>query len=140
MSTTTSATTPQPTQRAPPPPIAPATAPVAPAAAFTNYYSEQNKFSTAQEKYPTPASQSYTPQPDTKKRTWGRVFNTAHTEGALHNGMRPTANSDVYGADSSFAPDAADEEDDGYDDIERMQMSYRRADGVEIVRQLPGYA
>lgn len=70
------------------------------------------------------------------KRQWGRVFNNAHVEGSLQNGSRPSTNSATYGSDPSYAQ-ASEPEEDAYD-LGKLKMSYRRADGVEIVRRLPG--
>jgi len=87
----------------------------------------------------SPAAPPQLPVETPKKRPWGRVFNTAHTEGALRGGMRPDTEGDVYGSDAStyVAPDT---DGDGYDDIGKLKMTYRRADGVEIVRKLHGEA
>lgn len=63
------------------------------------------------------------------------MFNTAHTEGPLRNGVRPDSESDLYGSDA-FLPSASDVDDDGYEDFGKLKMTYRRADGVEIVRKL----
>lgn len=128
-STTATAQLPKPyTSTAQPPQQRPA-APIAPASSFPTYYP------SPQPPQQTPA---YTPQAQEKKRPWGRVFNPTHTEGPLHNGMRPDTTTQVYGGDSNFAADPV-EEDDGYD-VGHMRMSYRRADGLEIVRDIPGYA
>jgi hypothetical protein len=53
--------------------------------------------------------------------------------------MRPDTEGDVYGSDAS-AYVAPDTDGDGYDDIGKLKMTYRRADGVEIVRKLHGEA
>ena len=53
----------------------------------------------------------------------------------MRGGMRPDLDSDVYGSDAS-AYVAPDPDTDGYDDISKLKMTYRRADGVEIVRKL----
>jgi hypothetical protein len=71
------------------------------------------------------------------KRQWGRVFNNAHVEGSMQNGSRPSTNSAAYGSDPTFSQTATDLDEDGYD-LGKLKMSYRRADGVEIVRRLPG--
>ncbi|KAF8542657.1 velvet factor-domain-containing protein [Trichophaea hybrida] len=128
---------PQPHRTAPPPPPQSITAsqiPIPSPSQFPTFYSEQNKYTNGYA--PTP------PQPPVetpKKRPWGRVFNTAHTEGSLRGGMRPDIDGDVYGSDAS-AYVAPDPEGDGYDDIGKLKMTYRRADGVEIVRKLHGEA
>jgi len=56
----------------------------------------------------------------------------------MYNKMRPETNTEVYGADPvpSYGTEA-DDDDDSYD-IGKLKMTYRRADGVEIVRKLPG--
>lgn len=118
----------------PPPPVAPSQiAPPNPSQFSAYYPSGSSGYAPT-----TPASQA--PQPpatdSSKKRQWGRVFNTAHTEGSMRSGMRPDIESDMYGSDAT--PFSADTEDDGYDDINKLKMTYRRADGVEIVRKLTG--
>lgn len=70
------------------------------------------------------------------KRQWGRVFNNAHVEGSMQNGSRPSTNSATYGSDPSYSQ-ASEPDEDAYD-LGKLKMSYRRADGVEIVRRLPG--
>jgi hypothetical protein len=57
----------------------------------------------------------------------------------MRGGMRPNPDSDVYGSEATtpFVP-AGTEVDDDYDDIKKLKMTYRRADGVEIVRKLQG--
>lgn len=73
------------------------------------------------------------PAPESKKRAWGRVFNEAHVGGPMHDKMRPSDAS--YGSDPF--PLASENDDSSYD-IGKLRMSYRRADGVEIIRKLPG--
>lgn len=70
------------------------------------------------------------------KRPWGRVFNNAHVEGPMQNHSRPSTNSAVYGSEPSYSQ-STEADDDAYD-LGKLKMSYRRADGVEIVRRLPG--
>jgi len=131
-----SAPAPLPQQRAapPPPPVAPAQIVPPIASQFPTYYgSSSSGYSST-----TPTSQA--PQPpstdSSRKRQWGKVFNNAHTEGSMRSGMRPDIESDMYGSDATAF--GADTEDDGYDDITKLKMTYRRADGVEIVRNLSG--
>lgn len=66
------------------------------------------------------------------KREWGRVFNDSHVAEPLHNGKRP----DIISETSTYGEDAVVEEDDDFD-IGKLKMTYRRADGEEIVRRLP---
>lgn len=66
------------------------------------------------------------------KREWGRVFNDTHVAEPLHNGKRP----DTISESSGYGDDPAVEEDDDFD-IGKLKMTYRRADGEEIVRRLP---
>lgn len=113
-------------------------APVPKANQFPAFYTEQSQT------YPTPASSgmyaasngtaAQPPAPESKKRQWGRVFNEAHTAGPMHDKMRPSDN--AYGTDP-FPLTSGDDDDSAYD-IGKLQMSYRRADGVEITRKLPG--
>lgn len=108
-------------------------APVAPVPApsqFPTYYPDQ--------RYNTPAAQSPAPaQESGKKRPWGRVFNQSHTEGSMRQGQRPDTESEVYGSDAGQYVQP-DNEEDGYDDLGKLRMTYRRADGIEIVRKLHG--
>jgi hypothetical protein len=68
------------------------------------------------------------------KREWGSVFNDAHLAEPLHNGKRP----DTISETSGYGADAVDEEEEDDDfDIGKLKMTYRRADGEEIVRRLP---
>lgn len=71
------------------------------------------------------------------KRPWGRVFNNAHVEGPMQNRSRPSSNSAAYGSDPPSYAQSSEADDDGYD-LGKLKMSYRRADGVEIVRRFPG--
>ncbi|KAI5776446.1 velvet factor-domain-containing protein [Geopyxis carbonaria] len=114
----------------PPLRLPPLSAPPPPSASqFAPYYTP------AAPPPPAPASQA-PPPPLAKKRHWNRVFNASHTEGALAHGARP--GDDVYGADALLAADSEDEDGGSWwDESERLKMSYRRADGVEIVRRLP---
>ena len=73
----------------------------------------------------------------TKKREWGAVFNTAQTEGSLRNGLRPETETDVYGADAAQSY-ASSNDDEDYDDFNKLKMTYRRADGGEVIRKLTG--
>jgi len=66
------------------------------------------------------------------KREWGRVFNDSHVAEPLHNGKRP----DTISETSTYGEDPAVDEDDDFD-IGKLKMTYRRADGEEIVRRLP---
>ncbi|KAI5841440.1 velvet factor-domain-containing protein [Morchella snyderi] len=125
-------------QRAPPPPhMAQPPAPPNPNQ-FPTYYPEQKYPSP-----PTPSSDSWQNSSSTKpddrgtKRPWGRVFNNAHVEGSMQNHARPSTNSAVYGSEPSYAQIPTEADDDAYD-LGKLKMSYRRADGVEIVRRLPG--
>ncbi|KAF8468445.1 velvet factor-domain-containing protein [Kalaharituber pfeilii] len=102
-----------------------------------------------------PAQYSYTPQPQPyipvsatpskpvakpvpvanepprgTKREWGRVFNDSHVAEPLYNGKRP----DTVSENSGYGEDAEEEDDF---DIGKLKMTYRRADGEEIVRRLP---
>jgi hypothetical protein len=125
---------PRPQQR-PAPSINPPQIPAPNPSQFSVYY--PNTSSTPRESYgSSPAPQ---PADSGKKRQWGSVFNPAHTEGSMRGGMRPNTDSDVYGSDATtpFVP-AGTEVDDDYDDIKKLKMTYRRADGVEIVRKLQG--
>jgi hypothetical protein len=99
---------------------------------FPSYYPDQNKLPTSTG-YANGTSAQTPAEPPNRKRPWGRVFNTAHTEGPMFDGGRPS-DSNGYGSDpTSFAAD----DDDEYD-LGKLKMSYRRADGAEIVRRLPG--
>ncbi|RPB17197.1 hypothetical protein P167DRAFT_479318 [Morchella conica CCBAS932] len=125
-------------QRAPPPPhMAQPPAPPNPNQ-FPTYYPEQKYPSP-----PTPSSDSWQNSSSTKpddrgtKRPWGRVFNNQHVEGSMQNHARPSTNSAVYGSEPSYAQIPTEADDDAYD-LGKLKMSYRRADGVEIVRRLPG--
>jgi len=118
----------------PPPPVAPAQlAPPNPNQFPVYYASSSNGYAPA-----TPSSQAQQ-QPlaadSSKKRQWGRVFNPAHTEGSMRSGMRPDIESDMYGSEAIPFSEA---EDEYYEDINKLKMTYRRADGVEIVRNLTG--
>lgn len=66
------------------------------------------------------------------KREWGRVFNDSHVAEPLHNGKRP----DTISETSTYGEDPVVDEDDDFD-IGKLKMTYRRADGEEIVRRLP---
>ncbi|KAI5812729.1 velvet factor-domain-containing protein [Pyronema omphalodes] len=111
-------------------PSYPSRAPVPASTQFPSYYPEQ--------RYATPTAQSPAqPQDSGKKRPWGRVFNQSHTEGAMRQGQRPDTESEVYGADAGQYVQP-DNDEDGYDDIGKLRMTYRRADGIEIVRKLHG--
>jgi hypothetical protein len=55
----------------------------------------------------------------------------------MQNHARPSTNSAVYGSEPSYAQIPTEADDDAYD-LGKLKMSYRRADGVEIVRRLPG--
>jgi hypothetical protein len=105
---------------------------------FPSYYPEQ-KYSPPD---PTPVNGTYTQVAKDNdgrgtKRTWGRVFNSAHVEGPMQNRSRPSANSTTYGSDPPPYAQQTEIDDDAYD-LGKLKMSYRRADGVEIVRRLPG--
>jgi hypothetical protein len=127
-----SAPTPQPQQRsapsAPPPSTISIQAPTPDPNQFPAYYPDQKYGDyaavTADTNPPTPVELP-------KKRQWSRVFNSAHTEGPLHNKQRPDTSTDLYGGDI-----VAVDDDDAYD-VCSLKMTYRRADGVEIVRDLP---
>ncbi|KAI5800374.1 velvet factor-domain-containing protein [Peziza echinospora] len=68
------------------------------------------------------------------KREWGSVFNASHLVEPLHNGKRP----DTISETSGYGADAVDDDEDDDDfDIGKLKMTYRRADGEEIVRRLP---
>lgn len=60
------------------------------------------------------------------------MFNDSHVAEPLHNGKRP----DTISETSTYGEDAVVEEDDDFD-IGKLKMTYRRADGEEIVRRLP---
>lgn len=77
---------------------------------------------------PAPRSEA----PRGTKREWGRVFNDAHLSEPLHNGRRP----DVTSENSGYGADAEIDEDEDFD-LGKLKMTYRRADGEEIVRRLP---
>lgn len=55
----------------------------------------------------------------------------------MQNHARPSTNSAVYGSEPSYTQITTEADDDAYD-LGKLKMSYRRADGVEIVRRLPG--
>lgn len=65
------------------------------------------------------------------------MFNNAHVEGPMQNRSRPCSNSAAYGSDPPQYAQQPEADDDAYD-FGKLKMSYRRADGVEIVRRLPG--
>ncbi|KAL7272197.1 hypothetical protein RUND412_005008 [Rhizina undulata] len=103
-------------------------------AQFPNYYPE-HKFTTTTE-YTTSKPSKPEEPPKGTKRSWGRVFNNNHVEGPMRDRMRPSSSSSVYGSDAN--PYAVSDVDDEAYDLGRLKMTYRRADGVEIVRKLPG--
>lgn len=81
---------------------------------------------------------------DTHKRTFGKVFSDRHQNGPLRQGARPS----LYGADqySSFSNvdnmSAADDDDNASGELDptTLGMHYRRADGRQIMRALPGHS
>jgi hypothetical protein len=67
------------------------------------------------------------------KRSYGSVFGSAQFDQPLRNGMRPS--SSHMGQEVTTVDDDS-ECDDSYN-LETLKMSYKRADGTEILRRLP---
>ncbi|CAZ83608.1 unnamed protein product [Tuber melanosporum] len=132
---------PMPSQRPPPPQMSQPPPPPNPNQ-FPAYYPEP-KYTTP----PAPSNDSWgssngsAPAKESEgrgtKRPWGRVFNNAHVEGPMQNRSRPSSNSAAYGSDPPPYAQQPEVDDDAYD-FGKLKMSYRRADGVEIVHRLPG--
>lgn len=80
--------------------------------------------------------------PDQHKRDYGSVFSNRHHAEPLRQGARPST---AYGqGDSpiSGAPISTTEDDEGANgefDTSSMGMHYKRADGRQILRALPGH-
>ncbi|KAF7197971.1 Developmental and secondary metabolism regulator veA [Pseudocercospora fuligena] len=80
------------------------------------------------------------PMLDTHKRSYGNVFSDRHQNQPLRQGARPNLSNDYghMGPGSSMAED--DEHSGGDLDPTALSMAYRRADGRQIMRALPGNA
>lgn len=85
-------------------------------------------------------SATQTPQ-DTHKRSYGNVFTDRHQNGPLRQGARPSTYGHADSITSIPSLSAADDDDNtaGELDPSSMGMQYRRADGREIQRALPGH-
>lgn len=76
---------------------------------------------------------------DNHKRSYGNVFSDRHQSQPLRQGARPAPGND-YGLAPSLSVSAADEDDStGELDPSTLSMHYRRADGRQILRALPGH-
>lgn len=77
---------------------------------------------------------------DTHKRSYGNVFSDRHLSGPLRQGARPSTYSHADSVASIPNLSAVDDDDNngGELDPSSMGMLYRRADGREIQRALPG--
>lgn len=88
-------------------------------------------------------SSTQTPH-DTHKRSFGNVFSDRHQAGPLRQGARPSMygqRSDGSQAAAALADAGAVDDDDSTStdlDPEMLGMHYRRADGRQILRALPG--
>ncbi|KAF2161229.1 hypothetical protein M409DRAFT_69855 [Zasmidium cellare ATCC 36951] len=78
---------------------------------------------------------------DTHKRSYGNVFSDRHQNGPLRQGARPNTYGHAESITSIPSLSAADDDDNtgGELDPSSMGMQYRRADGREIQRALPGH-
>lgn len=104
---------------------------------ITNKHIEPSSPSSA-----APVSSYYTSAQtptDSHKRGFGQVFNERHLSQPLRQGARP---SDAGYGDQSmtgvYAP-SADVDDDETDLQRNKQLSYRRANGLQVNRALPAY-
>jgi hypothetical protein len=75
---------------------------------------------------------------DTHKRSFGNVFSDRHHQQPLRHGARPPTMPD-YSITTGASLSAVDEDDSSSDlDPNALSMHYRRADGRQIRRALPG--
>ncbi|KXT14887.1 hypothetical protein AC579_757 [Pseudocercospora musae] len=79
---------------------------------------------------------------DTHKRSYGNVFSDRHQHQPLRQGARPNSSNDYghLGPGSSMSAVEDDEHSGGDLDPTALSMAYRRADGRQIMRALPGNA
>ncbi|WPV11974.1 hypothetical protein CLAFUW4_03583 [Fulvia fulva] len=81
------------------------------------------------------------PPIDTHKRSYGDVFSNRHQNGPLRQGQRPSYGQGDNLTTNTSMPAADDDDNAGAElDPTTLGMHYRRADGRQIQRALPGHA
>jgi len=84
--------------------------------------------SSSYSQHPAPPLPTISEATRNGKRSFDAVFSSSATNQPLYNGMRPSS--------SHNNQDMLDDEEDPFS-VEALKMSYRRADGTSLSRDLP---